>query len=517
MRFRIWTLSILCLLSSPAHGATTQSPLGFVIRPAFFENLAKGISDRKQTFKFEKEIGDLKLSGSFQFGLGKPVWIGAEGKPLVIELPIETYHVAGSMVSKGQTLAIFSAESEKLILNIQIIPENIYLPDAKVLPLHVDPFDQAAPYFKPKMSFRDPLTSAPLKQIQSIFEAEAVRLYLWSELKKILEVKFSKFISDHLRNFVLVESLAGIMKDSPVWKEGTILTRGGLTIEMDGLPVSERRGIFAMTPFISGGAYVNSQGLEVYTDARFLRDEELTQLNGPKTSLMSAEELAVSSRVRLAKPDSWNAAAFKRPSLIKKNSDMSLVIPTYLVNDALSTVYREGLLRFKTTIHLGKQTQGIVTPLAPEVAVVVGISPRSAPRIEFSTQRPILQIIDYALDISTSIEDRLIPSSNILTNASISSEIRVASNPPTINLKLSPETFKMNVQDLSGRMSLVQKDIFERLANGVWKDFLSQYSDLVLFPSVIATNAAEIKIVGVDMNESFIQLHVNLAWGDLEL
>ncbi|HND85633.1 MAG TPA: hypothetical protein PLU50_07480, partial [Pseudobdellovibrionaceae bacterium] len=412
----------------------------------------------------------------------------------------------------------FSAKADAFPVEISLLPTDLMRSDRAEQLIDVDPNGTSTAFFRPEFKLYEAATQTEMQNIQSVIaDQQSLRDSLWTELRNVFQSKFSHWISDRLRGFIVVQSIASLMEDSPVWKKGPILSRGGLTIEMDGPPVSKRQTLFCSAPFKTNSTFLSQTGLEIYTHARFLSEDDLRVMHGDHFKLMGLTDLELNSRKYLSNPDHWMEGLFSRPQLAPIAADLSLMVPTSLINDALQTIYREGLLRFRTTIQLGKQTQGIITPDAPEVATVVGISPLSAPKISFIAQKPILQIVDYALDISTAIEDRLIPSSRILTNASLVSGLKLDPLTQTVNLKVEPNSFRMTLRDLTGRLSPEQIDIFQRLANGLWRDFLSKYSDLVLFPSVISTQQAELQIVGLEFPDSMVVLHFNVNWGKISL
>jgi len=499
----------LCSLSLTAQDKE-PSTLGVVIRPLLFQNAIQHLNKESVVFPIDRSLGSFKIRGNLGFKLTEPLWEAHPSNILYLQTEMKDLQARGHLIHQDGTDYVISVSLASVGIRLAIDPMGISTRGPNTNLIEVQLIDGTQSPLKLSLSKEG--DSTPFNELLSLTEINSLQVLVLDELRKAIDKQFSDWIFDRLRGSVMVEALSTVMKDSPLWKEGPVFTKGGMTIEMDGPPVSQRDTIFASYPFLRDNVFVTNTSVEIYSRATFVQPNFVSNLLGARSSSLPIDQLVSEISEKLKDPQRWDNAPFTRPKIPPAQSELSLVVSSALVNEALNTFYRKGLLRFKTRSSLTETPQGLLAKDAPAIYSIVGISPLSAPEISFEPDRTHLRIKDYSLDISTEIEDRLIPSSRVVTNASVYADLILDSSTQTINLKLEPETFQMTLADLSNRLNVDQMDVFEAVADRLWKEFLNTYSNLVLFAAPVETQKAGIKMVGIDVSRSTILLHVNLDW-----
>ncbi len=489
------------------------STLGVVIRPLFFQNAAKFLNTKPVVFPLDRPFGSFTVRGNLSFKLGEPLWDAHPSNILYLQTSIQNLLARGFLIHSSGSQYLLNVSLDSVIVRLAIDPKGISTrgPNTNL----VDVFFVDGTQSPIKLSLSKEGDPTPFNEILSLAEMHSLQVLVMDELRKAIDSQFSDWIFDRLRGSVMVEALSRVMKDSPLWKEGPVFTKGGMTIEMDGPPVSERETIFASYPFLRDNVFVTNSSVEIYSRATFVQPSFVTSLLGTRATSLSVDQLVTEVADKLKDPQTWDNAPFTPPKIPPAQSELSLVVSSALVNEALNTFYKKGLLRFKTRSSLVDSPQGLLASGAPPIYSIVGISPLSAPEISFEPDRAHLRIKDYSLDLSTEIEDRLIPSSRVVTNADVFADLVVDPSTQTVNLQLEPGTFQMTLEDLSHQLNADQMDVFEAVADRLWKEFLNTYSSLVLFAAPLETQKAGIKMVGIDVSRSTILLHVNLDWESL--
>jgi hypothetical protein len=512
MLSRFFFILLLMVASwSVQASASSNLPLGVVLRPRFFEGLQSFLAQRVNQTPFVYEWGSLKWTGSISMTVGETRWEPMRpGGDLGLAASVKELKLTSTLsTSKGDYQ--ISVDGHPFIAQLVIDLEALYRQSPGRDFAQIDDQDQALQAFAPLVEVIRKSDESHMTSVEKLVALKSLHAFAYDLVRSHLQSELTEWIRSRLDGLVYAESLSRLMQGHPLWREGPILERGGLTLEMDGPPLSERMAIFSISPLAQSAYRVMPTGLEIFADARFLSTLELEEKMGPELSEMSLSQTVGKLRQSLAAPESWREIEFEWPTSQQVDAELTLILPTALINQALQTFYREGLLRFRTTLHLGSQVQGIITPDAPDVSTVVSIHPNTAPTISYEADKTLLRVSNYSLDISTLIEDRLIPSTRIQTSADVFASIVLENREgdTTVNLKVDAETFEMTLTDLTGRMSKQQKDIFMRVARNLWKDFLGSYSNLTLFSSVIQFKEASLEVVGINTTPEAVLLHVN--------
>ncbi len=521
-------LSSLFVLTSLLQLSAPGSALGIIVRPLFFESLAQSLSKSDKGIEVNTCVRGISLVGHLKIKLQTPRFTPVPPSSLRLTFPVQDFQfdgvIARNCEEKNLPHRVLFTQGP-MSVDVDVFGDRIATatPTQKDVLVAIDSTHSGRSQLTPDVKLWNLTTGNQLTNLQDFLSddqapnptAQGPLPPLWGQLRESLSEMISQMIRKRLSGLFLVQSVSRFTEESPIWRKGPVFQQGGMTIELEGDPLGAGSALFTMSPYSKGGAEVTSRGLEVYAEARFLKPEDTKSILGDKAKIEDVTELENRLKEQLGNVRHWNPLPARLPSLPESDSEISLAVPISLVNEALQTVYREGLLRFKTTIHLGKQTQGILTPEAPEVQTIVRIAPQTAPQVSFAANRPMLQIRDYVLDLGTWIEDRLIPSSRIKTDSSILGDLGLG--PDTVNLVLDPRSFNLTIGDLSGRMTAPQREVLQRLAQGLWKNFLNQYSNLALFKNIVSFDDAQIQIVRTEVNDTVILLHANLIWGQIRL
>lgn len=483
--------------------------LGVVIRPVFFERVMNHFNRTKNKVDLSFCVEGLHVTTSLTVQLDSPRWRATDSNVLVLDSKIASLQADGSVYDRcppsngsvnlqpvGALLTRFSATIKQLPLKVWVNPKDLSVKIHRNFLADETPelsfvFDD-----KPKLSH---FISEPA------FQDSLINFFTG-----VVEANLGNWLKDHFRGLVQLQSVDEVMKDNPLWGKAPLINKGAITLEMAEPASSKPFTTFAFYPFASDSVFVRPDRLELYLNSSFLHVEDLQSISPSKTSNLN--NLIAEAATYYAQPENWRKEKFERPYLPAADSELNLVVPTSLINEALENIYRDGLLRFRAKIDLGVQTKGIITDQSPEVLTTVNISPLVAPSITFETNRFKLEVKNYTLDIGTFIEDRTIPATKILTHASISASLRIDNEKQTVNLLLDPSTFELELQDSNGRLKPEEVQIFRDLAAGLWKDFITAYSDMVVFPAIIKTSDAPLVITGVAMNENNVLLNLNVQW-----
>jgi hypothetical protein len=299
---------------------------------------------------------------------------------------------------------------------------------------------------------------------------------------------------------------------SPLWRQGPLFQKNAVTLELAEPTARQREIAFAFHRFAENGIVATTDHLEFYVNARFLTHDLFGSLTGLNTNFTDSETLLNRSMDYLKNNPAHFAADWRRPQFAKSEYELSLVIPKSLTDLALSTVYKEGLTRFRFKLNVGQTTKALLSEEAPEAYMVVNINPNQAPKLDFDADRLQLDISDYSLDLGTFIEDRIIPQTSLKTRTNISAELTVDNTAQYLNLQLKPETFQIDLEDPKGRLNEKERAVFKEVSQNVWKEFLNSYSELNLFKTVINTERAPIIIKNVQVSGKNILLDLDVDW-----
>ncbi len=190
---------------------------------------------------------------------------------------------------------------------------------------------------------------------------------------------------------------------------------------------------------------------------------------------------------------------------------MSLVIPTNLMNDAWTNFYRERLLKLRTIVDIGKQTKGLITEEVQDVHVYRDDQPslRAPDGIsskQIQTGRGKLCHGFWKLDRGQTYS----ATTQIESQVSISASFKVDTQRRMVKMVLDPTQFQLKLKDLKGRFSDDEILFFQKMANSIWKDFLTSYAEFEIFPTVMDTGNLPIEIQNVSVSGSSVVLDINV-------
>lgn len=477
-------------------------PLGIVIRPSLFSKVVRELSDMDQQGKpmqFSFCYGGVKSELTIEGQWADPTWSLVN---------IETVYLSAAAKNVKLSVKAFESceEDAKLTLNGYIT-----LTDGQIagfwnakemtVQIQINAQDKSiTPHLVNHSGINQLLQSNGTKDaiIQSIVDTASQQLTLW--------------VREKLRGLIFTENAMSLMGDEPLLKSGVLLKKGAITLELDNPQPSQEHITFSFYPRKSASTFASESALEFYFNASFFDVDHIKSLSGLDPMNTQPQLLMNRLQQALVGPESISDAPITRPNLSSSQGDLTLVLPEILINQALSTFYREGLLRFKTTVGIGEQTKGIIAKEAYDVATVLTINPNSAPSVSFLPDQFKLDVKDYVTDIGTWIEDRIIPSSQIASSVRISAQLKIDSGRKTVNLALKPQDFLLELKDLKGRLNEKEIDFFRTVANGVWKDFLTKNSELILFPLVFNSEGLGLEIVQATVDGQAILLDISLGF-----
>jgi hypothetical protein len=320
----------------------------------------------------------------------------------------------------------------------------------------------------------------------------------------------SAWLKKKLRGLTFLQSAGEVLKENPYWKEGPLLEKEAIRIDLVERSPTQKFLTFAFNPFRSSSAFSSSNGIELYFNAMFLNSARLTELTGLTPTEANSSAVLLGAKERLSDPINWSEASFTRPQLAASAADLSLVIPTSLTNEAWATFYRERLLKMRATIDVGKQTVGLLADQKLDVQSIITINPLSAPRMLFEANKFTLEVEDYILDFGNWIEDRLIPSTQLKSKVRIAASLKVDPEHRIIKMALDPNKFDLELRDLKGRLNPNETLVFQNIATTIWKDFFRSYAEFEIFPTLIDTENLPLEIQNVSVSGDAVVLDLNV-------
>jgi hypothetical protein len=518
MRFKITKIAMLLfsLISSAlqAEEFPRAHVLGMAIHPTFFQHLIEYLNENHHSFDIEqclKPSADLQIRGKLSATWSLPKFQSGSGNFLSLETQVSDFRFEGQIldscgVNSKPLTPIFSLSLDKASLKFYLSPENMNLQIEK------DTLLATAAALKPSIG--------NFPKISKLTDTVSWKEALLAALMDRIELNVSNQVREKLRGLVFLQSLYEVTKNSQLsslWKEGPIFKHGALTLELDQASEKQKEILFGFVPFAKNSLIASPNGLEFYVNALFLNHDHLTNLTGFNVS--KADPALVLSKTRSVLLDipSWLPSSYQRAELPEVTSEMNMVLPSSLINEAFDTVYRERLLGFTAKINLAEQTRDLVAEGAPEVYQLIRMSPQTAPKIHFQPDRLQLEISDYALEIGTFMENRLIPSTQVTAHATVSVTLKVDNQAQTLNLALLPDTFQVTLKDNKNRLVANDLDVFKRVAEGLWQDFIKTNSELVLFPTVLQSAKAPVRISQVRVSGETLLLDMDVDWKSVKL
>jgi hypothetical protein len=361
-----------------------------------------------------------------------------------------------------------------------------------------------------QFAIRVPEAPALERDLNSEVFREALLIGLTSKFSELL----SNYLLETLRGLSFVESAGEILKNSPLFSEGPLFQHGAISIELAAPHPRQKLLTLAFSPFKTPAAFVHPEGLELYFSANLFSADQVRVLTGTDPLHLPTSELKQKMTAILSNPTQQPEPQFDRVPPRSSKADFSLILPTSLIDEALTRLYQERLLAFRMKTDLGSQTRGLIAKEAQDVAMMITISPHTSPKIKFEANTLQLEVNEYMMDIGTWIEDRIIPSTQISNSIRIAASLKVDSSSKTVNLALKPNEFNVKIEDTKARLSEDDLSFLRRMANSTWRDFLNTYSEFVLFPTVINPRDFKIEILEISHQGPALVLDLRLFVGD---
>ena len=495
-----------------AENTKSGYPLGIVIRPPFFTHLVQQLNRREKPFSYNFCFyNDTFVEGHLTAKLGEPLWFSTPSNELLLETHLIQAVFTGSLRSGCQNPSPKSKPFTVTLHNALV--QGSLDPNQMKIRISRNFLQETVKALDIQLSNTEQLT-ALLNQIP-------YKTALVESVVSAAEAKISEWFQERLRGLTLLQPVTEFLQDSPFWGRGEPVETGPMKLELRSKP-SYQKIAFGFFPFSKNAGTVDNRALQFYLHASFFNLYDLMKTYGLNPKTEDEATLHQVAKAELPKIMVWQEA-FQHPALDPSSSELSLVVPVTLINEALTTIYREGLLRFRSSIHIGKQTQGMLAKEAHDVLAIISIDPSTAPRISFRAEKMRAEIQDYSLSIGSYLEDRVIPTATLQTDAACYASIVVDNNARTINLKLEPDTFSLTLKEVKQRFQKNNDELspqqvidhWERMAYGLWKYFLKDTPSLVLFPSVIETTMLPLTITDIRINGEQLLLHVNVNWEDI--
>lgn len=545
MHFRVLkliaTLGFISTHLSPLQ-AEAIYPLGLVIRPAFVQNLIDRLNNQNRPMPLRIEADPVLFQGTFE-GQWASQWTENSGR-LIFLTELKDLKLSGDLFTraqKGEWLPL-RATYKSITTSIDYLPIEVVV-DPITLEIHLN-----LRLNSPELIRQIPAEAlAQLPQDKARYQIELEKLVLdlilnklelgingFSEINSLLHIpdakqrvlqailkeggsKLTSYFQETIYGLGYGEYLSKSTPLSPLWKQGPLFQRDALTLEL-AEPTSRQREIaFAFHRFKESGIVATTSQLELYVNALFLTHDLMQTITGLNTDFTDPDTLLAQTLFKLKSMPASFSPEWRRPQLAKSNAELSVIIPKSLINLALTTVYKEGLLRFRTKLDLSRTTRKYLTNSAPESLLVVNINPNQAPTLDFDADRLQLDVSNYSLDIGSYIEDRIIPQTSLTTRTNISAELAIDNSAQYLNLQLKPSTFQIDLQDPRGRITDDEKAVYKEVSQNLWREFLTTYSELNLFKTVINTERAPIKVMTVRVSGENVLLDMNVDWSKAKL
>lgn len=502
---------VLSLLITSGAFPAQMNPLGIILRPGVVGKFIEVFNARKRPVQFQFCIDnnyfDLNLGGNiskFEWKADKNAFVDLN----IQQFKAEGRHLRGCEVLPGPDKVIrLTAPVEAKASSIAVLlgPSTIGLSlDPRSMTVNVEPSTLSAAVSQ----FIISIPEAPMlaKELNSEALKESIFWGLASELTKLL----SAYLTSTLRGLSYIEFAGQLLSDNPLFNEGPILKKGGIQIELAAPHPKQKFLTLSFMPFKTPAAFVRPEGFELYFNANIFTFDEVSFLTG--LNPLEEKSQAVLNRAQsfLLDPSQQALPQFDRPAIKSVPADLSLIIPTSLIDEALSQIYRERLLSFRLTTDIGRLTKGVIANQNLDVGLAITISPQSTPQIKFSANTFQLEVKDYFMDIGTEIEDRLIPSTQIANAIRVAASMRVDADHKTVNMVLNPNAFEIQIEDTKKRLSENDLSFLKKIAVSTWTEFLKSYSEFVLFPTVINPKDLQFEIRNISLQGNFVLLDLNL-------
>lgn len=521
-------LILLCLLALPLEAQEPSAqetsalgieqieahPFGLIFRPRLIEGLTEEISRRDNVFGIdrclvffeedENRLGlplrrEIRIRGGFVIRVGKPRWDTSENERLEISVPINSLDFEGSIN--------WNCDGDESPLSVSVdIPEQAGGKKRPEVRLWFDPvrFEEFirngldepdanffgvhdASFFELGQTVE--LEISELPKLTDFFNQVAAQSFALEFAAEALMTRVFGWLAKKLRNLNYAERLSEVLSESDVWREGIRFERKAFQIENDLSKSRLEELTFSFFPRVQDFLFLNSSGIELYFNSLFLSGMQVRQLvDGPEAQADSQLPSMASLERQLALGQPIQDARFLRPQIPRQDSDISLFLTEDIINKALTNIYLENFLRFSTRVDIAAQTKALISPDTGPLELRVHLGSYQPPNIRFAADQLQLKVEDYYLSLETYIEDRVIPSTEVLAQANAVADLKIDNQTQTLNLAVSPNTFSLILSEggrFKRRLDKADLGLIEGIANELWADFFLKYPELVLFPTLL--------------------------------
>ncbi len=525
MIFRISTIFFALWIGVPSLKAQTQGyPLGIVMRPKLIDGLVKALTGDADKSERGIVLPDICFLGktydiSLKLGWKRQGWETSRPKgmstesELIIPFQIALQQIQGdvyegcdpnSRESKITTLTVRPKPNQETLLNmnVHLKPQNLIYKNLDSVSLSIDTLygvSNSLEVHSPDWPGIAKLLSDPAKLDSFIMLGLDVATR-----------EMSSWLYNRFRGLNFSQSLFEMLgEESVVWKRGALIQRGALRLELARSLPSQREIRFVMQPYTAQFSFSSRQSLDLYVFSNFV--------SGPAYSSMM---------LNLLPPPPVD-----RPPLVQSQHHLSLVLPMDLMNSALQTIYREGLLRFVTRIASGEAMKGKIAKDVQDVEDVIQIGSKTAPQMRVRShpsakQNNSLQMLisDYVLGANKRIEDRLVPQAAIRVNSTIGAELKLNEAGDRLVLQLKTDDFQVQIDDASASsievlgspaIPINSSDIefFNRVAKGLWESYIGEFPNLEILPTLMNLGGTSLRISEVEIHHESIWVHLDLQEG----
>ncbi|PIR22390.1 MAG: hypothetical protein COV44_08250 [Deltaproteobacteria bacterium CG11_big_fil_rev_8_21_14_0_20_45_16] len=516
MLFRVFLIASLFGSSIGALKAQTDLPeafpLGVILRPSLLEKII-GSFNKSSSMPIDACMDNRSMKGDLTLTLQKAVWKAADEKNLIVLTSVSSMLFTGSFSfdcsnSRAERYAASATLGDTVPIRLRLDPTN--------LRLTIDEFSVAAVEKNLKIELPE------LPNIQRAIEDLNLLQLLSGQLASKLNAFFSEMLETRFRGLVYAESVTELFSRSEMWKRGVEINRGFIRLRNKAPGPKNRALIFAFFPRGKDSIFVSDQQIELYVNAVFFSKTQAKEILG--SSKISANEdivKALENRLKQA-PAVVADAKWTRPLLPSSEADFSLFITEGLFNEALMRIYQENLTDFQADIDMGKQVKGLLTKDEINLDVRIDLGSETAPKLIFQPDFLSLQVSDYLLRLGAYIEDRLIPTTEIVANVQMTATPKIDFANQSVNLQIQADSFRISLDEETKFRKIMNKNdlrLIERITNEIWEGFFSSFPELILFPTLVQTKlhdstqkpSVELAIKEVQVKKGMTLIDINLA------
>ncbi|TVQ77802.1 MAG: hypothetical protein EA369_08410 [Bradymonadales bacterium] len=532
--------------------AANPQPLGIIIRQSFIDKLVMSINEqgaqREFSFCSKELLGNQDASRSsesgslptlidlstaevfvrsrIEFQIEHATWKSLAGEEIELELSVQHLFIDAELLA-GCPSSSRPVESLTHIMRLRIeVQEDSsflarYFIHPKDLSVRMDDSELVGESLKRALQIKWTDQTG-----DRVFTGSSAFLNLDQSKELALELAqesippfISSKIREQLRGLVFTQSLSEILKDHPLWRESP------LGVEEDLFSLRNRGArrrtdvAFSFYPRRSQSVFIGRDQLELYLNAVFVTDQELRQI-----ALAEGHEQSDTRRLvevlesQLLAGEGLPDAEFFRPSLPRREADLSLLISGDLINQALVATHLSELQEFEAEGHLGVLLEGVVFENLRNLRLHMGLGSRTAPQLRFEPNRLELLVSDYFLSAGIRIKDRVIPT------AELQAQVRVNARPvlgwmpgaegagTSLNLAIDPDSFEIQLSNqgqFQRRFTEPDLELFEDLARRIWTTFFRQNPQLFVMLSVF--DQAPVELIGIEVKENLLLMHFNYS------